>query len=148
MAELVGDHVVDGVDRRPHEAAVQQQASGRRHGPPSLPGLAYDETSRPECLRIREVAETELDPLRKLDVCPVPVPCLDQFAGHLRPGWPVCLHDDEAADQPHAFLDMRDNLQPVLAPEVEMGLTGDKSALREVRRSPTKNRVPIGATRS
>ena len=26
MAELVGDHVVDGVDRRLHEAAVQEQA--------------------------------------------------------------------------------------------------------------------------
>ncbi len=68
MAELVSNHVVDGVDRRLHEAAVQQQASGRRHGPPSLPGLAYDEVFRPECLRIREVAEAELDPLRKPDV--------------------------------------------------------------------------------
>jgi len=29
MAELVGDHMVDGVDRRLNEATVQQQASGR-----------------------------------------------------------------------------------------------------------------------
>ena len=133
MAELVGDHVVDGVDRRLHEAAVQQQASGRRHGPPSLPGLAYDETLRPECLGIREETETEFDPLRELDVGPIPVPGVDQFACHLRPCRPMSLHDDEAADQLHAFLDMRDDLQPVLAPQVKMRFSGDEPALRRPR---------------
>jgi len=44
VAELVGDHIVDCVDWRLNEAAVEQQATGGRHGPPSLPGLAYDET--------------------------------------------------------------------------------------------------------
>lgn len=34
---------------------------------------------------------------------PVPVPCLDQLVCHLRPGRPVSLHDDEAADQLHAY---------------------------------------------
>jgi hypothetical protein len=75
----VGYHVVDGVDWRLHEAAVEQQTFGRRHGPPSLPGLAYDETLRPECLGVREETETEFDPLRKLDVSPIAVPCLDQL---------------------------------------------------------------------
>jgi hypothetical protein len=46
----VGDHVVDGIDRRLREAAVKQQASGRRHGPQSLPELPHDDICRPKCL--------------------------------------------------------------------------------------------------
>ena len=68
-----------------------------------------------------------------LKCAPVPVPCLDQFARHFWLGRPVRLHDDEAADQLHAFLDMRDDLQPVLAPQVEMRLSGDEPALRRPR---------------
>lgn len=116
VAEFVGYHVVNSVNRRLHQAAIEQQASARRHGSPSLLGLTHDKTFRPECLGIREESETELDPLRELDVGPAPVPFLDQFARHLRPVRPVRLHDDEASDQPHAFLDMRDDLQPVLTP--------------------------------
>jgi len=45
----------------------------------------------------------------------------------------VRLHDDEAADQLHAFLYMRNNFQPVLAPQIQMGLPGDERALRRAR---------------
>ena len=116
VAEFVSDHVVDGLDWSLYQTAIEQQASGRRHRSPSLPGLAHDETLRPECLRIRKETEAELDPLRKLDVGSVSIPCLDKFASRLWPGRPVRMHDDEAADQLHAFLDMRDDLQPVLGP--------------------------------
>lgn len=84
VAELVGDHVVDGIDRRLHQTGVQQQASRRRHGPPSLSDLAHDEPLRPECLGIREQTETEFDPLRKLDVGPVRVCDPDSSAGERR----------------------------------------------------------------
>lgn len=72
-----------------------------------MPGLTHDETFRPGCLGIREETETKFNPLRKLDVGPVSIPCLDQFTRHLRPGRTVSLHDDESSDWLRAFLDMR-----------------------------------------
>lgn len=58
MAKLVSDHVVDGVNRGLYEAAIEEQASRRRHRPPSLSGLPHDETLRAESLGIREEVET------------------------------------------------------------------------------------------
>lgn len=71
VAELVGDHVVDGVVRCLNQTAVEQQSTGRRPGSPPLSGLADDARA-------------------------VSVPYLHQLARYHGPVGAVRLHDEEA----------------------------------------------------
>ena len=146
VAQFVGNHIVNSIYRCFDETTIVQKTTGRRHRSPALSDLSDDETLGAKCIWLRKELDTGLDPLFELYVGVIMIPRLHQVACNVGTIWSMCLHNDEAAEQFHALLNMRDNLQPVLPPQVQVRLPGDKAPLgrawKELSEIPSLPRHP------
>ena len=71
VAQLVGNDVVNGIDRCLDQATIEQQPPSRRHRTPALLDLPDNQASRPECLGVWKSRKIVLGSFGELHMGPL-----------------------------------------------------------------------------
>jgi hypothetical protein len=96
VAQLVGNDVVNGIDRCLDQATIEEQPPSRRHRTPALLDLPNNQASRPECLGVWKSPKIVLGSFGELHMGPLPISGIHKLAGDFGALGAMRLHNDEA----------------------------------------------------